>query len=112
MNLSKNFFKKAIFVTLAAASALAAGSASAGSRLSPTTLVIANNNPGATCVRAYVNGKQYNLNGQNQVVTTTNVSNNKSYMASVFKGQKCGGAAIKNVWFWVGNDYVYQWYVQ
>ncbi len=112
MNRSKIIFKKVFFVTVAAASALAGASASAGERQGPTTLFVANMRPATTCVRAYINGKQYDLKGQNFAVFARNVSNNKSYMASVFKGQKCGGAAIKNVWFKVGNDSLYQWNIQ
>ncbi len=109
MNLSKTLCKKAIFVTFAAASALAGGSASAQSGPIHTTLFMYNANSANTCVRAYVNGRQYDLNAQREAASTTNVSNNKSYMASVFKGQRCGGAAIKNVWFKVGKFVVNKW---
>ena len=112
---TKVFCKQAIFVMFAVASALAAGTASAQSVSSApaakkgAALSIVNKKASTTCARAYVQGQQYNLNAAHPGTDLVAAKTNTSYMASVFKGQKCGGAAIKNVWFTTGGGSVSMW---
>ncbi len=104
MNRSKIFSKSAFIFAVAAASALVSSSASAQAPAinavpaKLTTFVAGNKNYANTCARVYFNGYQYDMNKAKPTVLLRNVPANTSIMASVFKGQKCGGAAVKNVW--------------
>ena len=71
-----------------------------------------NKNASTTCARAYVEGRQYNLNAANPTANLVQAKTNKWYMASVFKGQKCGGVAIKNVGVTTGNGNHTQWQIR
>ena len=109
---NKFFGKHTVVLAIAAASALVAGSASAGGvadvaarqLATSTTFTAYNPNNANTCARVYFNGKQYDLNKHHPSAVLRQVPLNKSIMASIFKGNTCGGAAIKNVWHTAARD--------
>lgn len=105
----KNSLKLAVFAIAATAAFSAGAATSAGSApaIGRTVYVSIDNNTGG-CVRVYANG-QFDL--QAHTSTLAGLIPNRNYMASVFKG-RCGGAAVKNVWYTAPNASPTQWKIR